>query len=131
MSGPKVDYAKLREQEMASLAEARGRRLKVADKIQKMINQIDSCLGGDVDLMLQDPQIGPSCKKIQELQAQYKKELQALYNTVKHGTELLDVDAILHVDDDEIMMCDNIVNAMEKTEIERADVRKIKRSMVN
>lgn len=96
MSGPKVDYAKLREQEMASLAEARGRRLKVADKIQKMINQIDSCLGGDVDLMLQDPQIGPGCKKIQELQAQYKKELQALYNTVKHGTELLDVDAILH-----------------------------------
>lgn len=96
MSGPKVDYAKLREQEMASLAEARWRRLKVADKIQKMINQIDSCLGGDVDLMLQDPQIGPSCKKIQELQAQYKKELQALYNTVKHGTELLDVDAILH-----------------------------------
>ncbi len=96
MSGPKVDYAKLREQDMASLAEARGRRLKVADKIQKMINQIDSCLGGDVDLMLQDPQIGPSCKKIQELQAQYKKELQALYNTVKHGTELLDVDAILH-----------------------------------
>ena len=96
MSGPKVDYAKLREQEMASLAEARGRRLKVADKIQKMINQIDLCLGGDVDLMLQDPQIGPSCKKIQELQAQYKKELQALYNTVKHGTELLDVDAILH-----------------------------------
>lgn len=96
MSVPKVDYAKLREQEMASLAEARGRRLKVADKIQKMINQIDSCLGGDVDLMLQDPQIGPSCKKIQELQAQYKKELQALYNTVKHGTELLDVDAILH-----------------------------------
>lgn len=96
MSGPKVDYAKLREQEMASLAEARGRRLKVADKIQKMINQIDSCLGGDVDLMLQDPQIGLSCKKIQELQAQYKKELQALYNTVKHGTELLDVDAILH-----------------------------------
>lgn len=96
MSGPKVDYAKLREQEMASLAEARGRRLKVAYKIQKMINQIDSCLGGDVDLMLQDPQIGPSCKKIQELQAQYKKELQALYNTVKHGTELLDVDAILH-----------------------------------
>ena len=96
MSGPKVDYAKLREQEMASLAEARGRRLKGADKIQKMINQIDSCLGGDVDLMLQDLQIGPSCKKIQELQAQYKKELQALYNTVKHGTELLDVDAILH-----------------------------------
>ena len=46
MSGPKVDYAKLREQEMASLAEARGRRLKVADKIQKMINQIDSCLCG-------------------------------------------------------------------------------------
>ena len=28
-----------------------------------------------------------------------------------------------YVDDDEIMMCDNIFNAMEKTEIERADVR--------
>ena len=36
-----------------------------------------------------------------------------------------------YVDDDEIIMCDNIVNAMEKTEIERADVRKLKRSMVN
>ena len=36
-----------------------------------------------------------------------------------------------YVDDDEIMMCDNIFNAMEKTEIERADVRKPKRSMVN
>ena len=64
MSGPKVDYAKLREQEMARLAEARGRRLKVADKIQKMINQIDSCLGENEDLMIQDPQLGPSCKRI-------------------------------------------------------------------
>ena len=96
MSGPKVDYAKLREQEMASHDDKMFGGVYVVDKIQKMINQIDSCLGGDVDLMLQDPQIGPSCKKIQELQAQYKKELQALYNTVKHGTELLDVDAILH-----------------------------------
>ena len=48
-----------------------------------MINQIDSCLGGDVDLMMQDPQLGPSCKKIQELQVQYKKELKDLCNTVK------------------------------------------------
>ncbi|MFR3037698.1 MAG: hypothetical protein ACLTLY_02615 [Agathobacter rectalis] len=35
-----------------------------------------------------------------------------------------------YVDDDEIMMCDNIVNAMEKTEIERADVRKSKEVLV-
>ena len=40
MSGPKVDYAKLREQEMASLAEARGRRLKGADKIQNWSDRI-------------------------------------------------------------------------------------------
>lgn len=60
MSGPKVDYAKLREQEMARLAEARGRRLKVADKIQKMIYQIDTGLGADVDLMMKDPQLEPS-----------------------------------------------------------------------
>lgn len=60
MSGPKVDYAKLREQEMARLAEARGRRLKVADKIQKMIYQIDTGLGADVDLMMKDSQLGPS-----------------------------------------------------------------------
>ena len=60
MSGPKVDYAKLREQEMARLAEARGRRLKVADKIQKMIYQIDTGLDADVDLMMKDPQLGPS-----------------------------------------------------------------------
>ena len=60
MSGPKVDYAKLREQEMARLAEARGRRLKVADKIQKMIYQIDTGLSADVDLMMKNPQLGPS-----------------------------------------------------------------------
>lgn len=60
MSGPKVDYAKLREQEMARLAEARGRRLKVADKIQKMIYQIDTGLSADVDLMMKDSQLGPS-----------------------------------------------------------------------
>lgn len=60
MSGPKVDYAKLREQEMARLAEARGRRLKVADKIQKMIYQIDTGLSADVDLMMKDPRLGPS-----------------------------------------------------------------------
>lgn len=35
MRGPKVDYAKLREREMVRLAEARGCRLKVADKIKK------------------------------------------------------------------------------------------------
>ena len=46
--------------------------------------------------MLQDPQIGPSCKKYKNFRHSIKKELQALYNTVKHGTELLDVDAILH-----------------------------------
>lgn len=95
MSGPKVDYAQLRKQELARLAEARGRRLKAADKIQKMMYQIDSCLGTDADLMKQDPQLGPSCQKIQELQAHYRKELQALLNTVKSGTELLDVKDIL------------------------------------
>lgn len=45
---------------MARPAEARGRRLKVADKIQKMIYQIDTGLGADVDLMMKDPQLGPS-----------------------------------------------------------------------
>ena len=33
--------------------------------------------------------------------------------------------------DDEIMMCGSVFNALEETEIERADVRKLKRSMVN
>ena len=36
-----------------------------------------------------------------------------------------------YVDDDEIIMCDNLFKAREKTGIERADVRKLKRSMVN
>ena len=36
-----------------------------------------------------------------------------------------------YVDDDEIMMCENNVNAMEKKKIESADVRKLKRSMMN
>lgn len=72
MSGPKVDYAKLREQEMASLAEARGRRLNVADKIQKMINQIDSCLGR-CGFDVARSQIGPSCKKYKNFRHSIKK----------------------------------------------------------
>lgn len=95
MSGPKVDYVSLREQEMARLLEARNHRLKIVDKIQKMINQIDSCLGEDADLMSQDAQLGPSCKKVQQFQEQYKKELQALLDTVKNGNELLKSDNII------------------------------------
>lgn len=94
MSGPKVDYAKLREQEMARLAEARGRRLKVADKIQKLINEIKNCLGSDSDLLMHDPQMGPSCKKIAELQSMYIKKLDKLLNEVKNGNELLDIESI-------------------------------------
>lgn len=73
MSGPKVDYAKLREQEMARLVQARGCRIRAADKIRKMINQIDSCLGEDADLMIQDPQFGPSCKKFENFSHNIKK----------------------------------------------------------
>ena len=36
-----------------------------------------------------------------------------------------------YVDDDEIMMCENIFNAMKKIDIERANVEELKRSMVN
>lgn len=96
MSGPKVDYAKLREQEQAYLMKVRKNRLDIADKIKRMIHQIDNCLGIEVDLIKQDPQIGPSCKKIQQFQEQYKKELQTLLNTVKDGTELLNLENIMH-----------------------------------
>ena len=75
-----MDYAKLREQEIARLAEARGRRFKVADKIQKLINEIKNCLGSDSGLLMQNPQMGPSCKKIAELQGKYIKELDELLN---------------------------------------------------
>ena len=45
----------------------------MADKIQKMINQIDSCLGGDVDLMLQDPQLDQVVKKYKNFRHSIKK----------------------------------------------------------
>ena len=95
MSGPKVDVAELRRQEKERLAQARRRRLDSADKIHKMINSLENALGNDLDLMLSDPDMKPSCDRLINLRDECLKELEELEKTIKKGTELLDVDALM------------------------------------
>ncbi|MEE5992582.1 MAG: hypothetical protein V3G42_05010 [Oscillospiraceae bacterium] len=76
MSGPKVDTAAIRQQELTKLMNARQGRRELAEMIQKSIHEVEMCVN------------------MQELQKSCKKELQKLLRQVKHGNELLDMESI-------------------------------------
>lgn len=94
MSGPKVDIAEVRNQELMKLEAAREGRRNLSDKIQKLINQVNNCIGSDLDLMMQDESLRPSCEHIQELQNDCIKELKRMLSLAKSGNELLNVDEL-------------------------------------
>lgn len=74
MSGPKVDVASIRRQEMERLAQARDQRCELSKKINDFLKEL---AGGNGDL----------CEET-------TKELKKLLRTVKLGNELLDIDVI-------------------------------------
>lgn len=87
MSGPKVDIAEVRHQELMKLAEAREGRRNLSDKIQKLINQVSNYIGSDLDLMMQDELLRPNCEHIQNLQNDCLKELKRMLSIVKQATK--------------------------------------------
>lgn len=94
MSGPKVDIAEVRHQELMKLAEAREGRRNLSDKIQKLINQVSNYIGSDLDLMMQDELLRPNCEHIQNLQNDCLKELKRMLSIVKSGNEMLNVEEL-------------------------------------
>ena len=96
MSGPKVDAATIRAQEMAKLAAARDGRKKVSDRIQGLIKEVENCLGNDLELMMQDENLRGNCKEISSRQSECLKGLNHLLRVVKAGNEMLNVDGMMN-----------------------------------
>ena len=94
MSGPKVDVAEVRRQEKERLVLARQCRQTVAARIQQYINQVSICLKEEADYLTKDENIRPSQVKITQAQEKATKELVQLYDIVRNGNELLDVNQI-------------------------------------
>ncbi len=87
MSGPKVDVAELRKQELARLMKLRQNRLSLANYINEQIRQIGevfTACDGD------SPEILGNCDKVIQLQKEYSQNLNKLLEKVKSGDETLD-----------------------------------------
>lgn len=95
MSGPKVDIAEIRRQEMLKLEAAREERKNLSDKIQKLIHQVSDSPGVDIDLMMQEESLRSSCEKIKSQQEDCCKELSRFLALAKSGNEMLNVEEIL------------------------------------
>ncbi|MCM1211552.1 MAG: hypothetical protein NC318_08105 [Blautia sp.] len=94
MSGPKVDIAEVRKQEMMRLAAARNERKNLSNKIQALQKQVDNCFGSDMQLMCQDESLKANCDKMLAIQEECRRALGELLEQVKSGNELLNVDTI-------------------------------------
>lgn len=95
MSGPKVDIAELRRQEMKKLTAARKKRLSLTDRINHYINEISNSLTPDKARELSGSNLDGALKNITLCQEKYIKELKKLLSDLRDGDELLDLDEIL------------------------------------
>lgn len=95
MSGPKVDIAEIRRQEWMKLAAAREDRKNLSDKIQGLMNQVNNCIGSDLDLIMQDESLRPGCERIMSLRDKCMKELKKMLGLAKSGNELLNTDELM------------------------------------
>lgn len=94
MSGPKVDTAELRQQELERLENARDQRRMLAEKIRQSLLHVKSCLGEDFETMMQDETFVQKGQDMIKLQKEYEKKLERLLTRVKRGNELLDIEGI-------------------------------------
>lgn len=95
MSGPKVDVAEIRRQEMERLAAAREKRYSASDNISKCIARIECSLAGEIEDVMKNPALASNCETVRKLQRKAINELKKLQRTIKNGNELLDVEYIL------------------------------------
>lgn len=92
MSGPKVDIARLREQEKRKLIEARQRRKSLIEQMRKHLGYIQNGIKipSDVPAALSDVY-----SKLSDIIKVYSQRLSELMNKVCEGNELLDCDSCL------------------------------------
>lgn len=94
MSGPKIDVAALRRQELAKLEAAREARKDMAERLIAAKKQIQAMLGKDFMLMQQDESLSKECKELLKLQKSTIKEIDSILAQVEKGNELLDLKGI-------------------------------------
>lgn len=85
MSGPKVDIARLREQEMKKLVQARQQRKTLADKIRAELKHMSISIPQGTETSLMD-----AYAKVQSIQAEYMARFNKLLQAVCMGNELMD-----------------------------------------
>ncbi len=90
MSGPKVDEATLRQMEMERLAAARRARKNLMNRIQRMIDQVSNCLGGELELLKNEADYD----RIVKQQSECCRELKRIQETVRSGNELLNIEEL-------------------------------------
>lgn len=93
MSGPKVDTAELRRQELARLEAARQGRLKLAADIEKSIQRLKNRCDEACELLDKESSFAVTAEKTREKQALCEKKLRALLKRVRGGNEMFDLNA--------------------------------------
>lgn len=94
MSGPKVDVAELRRQEMMRLEAEREKRKNLSNKILKSLRQIETYMQSEIALMSQDALLKDNCEQIQALRRDCCDALQKIVEEIKKGNELTDLDEL-------------------------------------
>lgn len=89
MSGPKVDIARLREQEMKRLVQARQQRRSLVEKINAKMKYISSCTVGTIE---GNTPLADVFAKLSQIQAVYTERLNKLLKTISFGNETLNCD---------------------------------------
>ena len=93
MSGPKVDTAELRRQELMRLEAAREVRQKLCEEIMDTIRRIDKQCAEVCGLLDEDGGYADNSSEIKKHRDVCKKKLDKLYDRVRAGNEMFDTDA--------------------------------------
>lgn len=94
MSGPKVDIAEVRKQEMMKLAAARDERKKLSDKVRHLIKQVSESVGDGSGIESSNDSVKQKYNEIKGVQKDCLNELNKILTTIKMGNEMLNIQQI-------------------------------------
>lgn len=94
MSGPKVDIAEVRHQEMMKLAAARDERRKLFDKVRNLIKQVSDAVGDGKDIESLNDSEKQKVNEIKGVQKDCLNELNKILVAIKMGNEMLNIQQI-------------------------------------
>ena len=93
MSGPKVDTAELRRQELQRLEAARDERMKLCAEISDTLLWMEKQCGEICGLLDKDESFSENSQKVKKQSENCKKRLKALHKRVSAGNEMFDIKA--------------------------------------